>query len=352
VTRRLQRFLRGVCALLPSVLSLLLVAAALLPALLPSRAAAAPTATQLQKRVGEANKRIAGEQRTLEQALQAYAKASRELRAAQSSVRKNEKRLKKLDASIGKNRKLLNQRADYLYRSSGVGFLETLLASRTLDDFTDTVVLLNYVAQDDAALLKTLQEESAQREATQADLRKELKRSEAVAAARKADVARAQKGVDAAQAWADTLDDEINTALERERAAANARAAASAKPAPGGGADGGGATGGGSGESAKGKYEATGVTFTGLATWYGVGTGTASGERFNPEAMTCAHKTLPFGTWVRVTYKGKSVTVRVNDRGPYGKGRVIDLTRRAAEIIGLKRAGVGKVTCEIVARAD
>jgi rare lipoprotein A len=73
---------------------------------------------------------------------------------------------------------------------------------------------------------------------------------------------------------------------------------------------------------------------------------TASGEKFNPNALTAAHRTLPFGTKVRVTYKGKSVIVRINDRGPFVKGRTIDLSRAAARKIGCH--GVCKVEIKVV----
>src|SRR5215218_253220 len=86
---------------------------------------------------------------------------------------------------------------------------------------------------------------------------------------------------------------------------------------------------------------------TGAASWYGPGVHgkrTANGERFNTNALTAAHKTLPFGTEVRVTneHTGKSVVVRINDRGPYAHGRVIDLSKAAAEAVGIE--GVGQVT--------
>ena len=71
-----------------------------------------------------------------------------------------------------------------------------------------------------------------------------------------------------------------------------------------------------------------------------------NGERFNPNALTAAHKSLPFGTKVRVTYKGKSVIVRINDRGPFIKGRHIDLSRAAARKIGC--AGVCVVTIKVL----
>jgi rare lipoprotein A len=91
----------------------------------------------------------------------------------------------------------------------------------------------------------------------------------------------------------------------------------------------------------------------GAASWYGPGfhgRTTANGERFDQNALTAAHRTLPFGTVVRVTYEatGESVTVRINDRGPYAHGRVIDLSREAAEEIGLLGAGVGEVRLEVV----
>ncbi|WP_370655040.1 septal ring lytic transglycosylase RlpA family protein [Hydrogenophaga sp.] len=86
----------------------------------------------------------------------------------------------------------------------------------------------------------------------------------------------------------------------------------------------------------------------GMASWYGEefhGRRTASGEPFSKHEFTAAHKTLPFGTRVRVRHakNGKEVTVRINDRGPFSRGRVIDLSRAAASAIGLTRSGVAPV---------
>lgn len=80
----------------------------------------------------------------------------------------------------------------------------------------------------------------------------------------------------------------------------------------------------------------------GGASWYAMaGSRTASGARMNPNAMTAAHKTLPFGTKVRVTDQrtGNSVTVTINDRGPFVRGRIIDLSRAAATQLGFKSRG-------------
>ena len=92
----------------------------------------------------------------------------------------------------------------------------------------------------------------------------------------------------------------------------------------------------------------------GKAAWYGGrfhGRKTASGERFNKNKLTAAHRKLPFGTVVRVTNEknGRSVEVRITDRGPYGGGRVIDLSEAAARKIGMISAGVARVRIEIVA---
>lgn len=95
-----------------------------------------------------------------------------------------------------------------------------------------------------------------------------------------------------------------------------------------------------------GQAEARCAGQAGIASWYGGafhGRRTASGERFNQNAMTAAHRTLPFGSRVRVVNlgNGKAVVVRVNDRGPFIRGRVIDLSAGAARAIGVK--GLGRV---------
>ncbi|MBN9252131.1 MAG: septal ring lytic transglycosylase RlpA family protein [Mesorhizobium sp.] len=79
----------------------------------------------------------------------------------------------------------------------------------------------------------------------------------------------------------------------------------------------------------------------GRASWYALGSRTASGERMNPSAMTAAHRTLPFGTRLRVTNQsnGKSVVVRINDRGPFIRGRILDLSKGAARQLGFINAG-------------
>jgi rare lipoprotein A len=89
----------------------------------------------------------------------------------------------------------------------------------------------------------------------------------------------------------------------------------------------------------------------GKASYYGSrhhGRRTASGERFDQHALTAAHRTLPFGTKVKVTNlnNDRTVVVRINDRGPHIRGRIIDLSREAAERLGMLRAGVAPVRVE------
>src|SRR5512132_2529700 len=90
----------------------------------------------------------------------------------------------------------------------------------------------------------------------------------------------------------------------------------------------------------------------GIASWYGPGfhgRKTASGERFNQHELTAAHKRLPLGTKATVTNlkNGKTIEVEINDRGPYARGRILDLSRAAADRLGMKNAGTTRVRVEV-----
>jgi rare lipoprotein A len=90
----------------------------------------------------------------------------------------------------------------------------------------------------------------------------------------------------------------------------------------------------------------------GHASWYALTSKTASGERMNPKLLTAAHRSYRFGTMLRVVNKknGKSVIVRINDRGPFKRGRMIDISRAAADQIDLRSSGVGQVCTQVVAK--
>lgn len=96
----------------------------------------------------------------------------------------------------------------------------------------------------------------------------------------------------------------------------------------------------------------SGGSMSGMASYYWEPQALASGGRFNPNAMTAAHKTLPFGTKVRVTNRnnGRSVVVTINDRGPYVGGRIIDLSKAAASAVGMTASGVAPVSVSIIGR--
>jgi rare lipoprotein A len=96
--------------------------------------------------------------------------------------------------------------------------------------------------------------------------------------------------------------------------------------------------------------EPTKLASRGIASFYTDDQETASGEKFNTNELTAAHPTLPFGTRLRVTNvsTGRSVTVRVNDRGPYVPGRVVDVSHSAADALGMLRSGVAEVKLDVV----
>ena len=104
--------------------------------------------------------------------------------------------------------------------------------------------------------------------------------------------------------------------------------------------------------TSSGKDSGGGASYSGKASYYWEPQALASGGRFNPNAMTAAHKTLPFGTRVRVTNQnnGQSVDVVINDRGPYVGGRIIDLSKAAAHSINMQGSGVAPVTVRVLGR--
>lgn len=90
----------------------------------------------------------------------------------------------------------------------------------------------------------------------------------------------------------------------------------------------------------------------GFASWYGHESGSrrADGKPFNPESVTCAHKTLPMGTWIKVTdiKTGKSIKCAIRDRGPYVRGRIVDLSLGAAKLLGIKKRGITQVVVRVL----
>jgi len=314
---------------------------------------AAPPATD----AAAAEARIDAMNGALSTTMRSYAAAADDLARTRGAIAANKVKGEKLDASIASGRTRLASQARFLYLTGGVGFAEILFGSTTLEDFVNRSLALRRVTARDNKLVEQLTVEQAQRSALRTELA-ERERSQAALVARLSkDRAAAQRALDAQQRYADSLSADVAARLDAQRSARNAGPTPVAnKPKAKPGSVVSAKVEGRSGSYAvlSGqplRYEPTGVKFSGIATWYGnvrPNMGTASGRPFNENELTCAHKSLPFGTRVAVTFQGKSVIVTVTDRGPYGKGRVIDLSKRAASIIGLKSAGVGSVKCEVV----
>lgn len=100
--------------------------------------------------------------------------------------------------------------------------------------------------------------------------------------------------------------------------------------------------------------EQAAYTETGMASYYRVGERTASGDHADPDEMAAAHRSLPFGSKVRVTHlkSGRDVVVTIIDRGPFESGRIIDISRKAAKALGMLKQGVAKVGIKVIERGN
>ncbi|MGH2754808.1 MAG: septal ring lytic transglycosylase RlpA family protein [Actinomycetota bacterium] len=238
-------------------------------------------------------------------------------------------------------------RAVAAYKNGPHSDLDLLLSAETLTDAISAAEVSSVVAEADTEAIEDLLAVKAAVEATQQtidDQKQALLETKAEAEAVRAEIAGA---VDDRRSVLEYLSDQIEDLEVQARAAA-------AQAAETNGIDVGQALLdllGPSGPSAgiPGDFVGTGVTFEGIASWYGPGFEgnlTANGDVFDPDLFTAASKTLPLGTWLYVEFDGRGVVVLVNDRGPYVGDRVLDLSRAAAEAIGI--SGLGWVKAEIL----
>lgn len=320
--------------------------------LLPGNASAAPSSDAA---ASAASAKLESMSANLSATMKSYDAAATELAKTRASIVSNSLKAEKLDGSIALGRKRLAAEVRFLYLTGGVGFAEILLGAATFEEFVDRSVALRRVTARDADLVDRLTAEQSQRAA----LRRTLAIRERQQATLVATMARkrssAQKALNEQQAYVDSLSASVTAALDAQRAVKNTSKVTRPTTAKLGTVVSAKVDGRGGRYSVLAgqplRYAPTGVAFDGVATWYGnvrPNMSTASGRPFDENELTCAHKTLPFGTRIAVTFRGRSVIVTVTDRGPYGQGRVIDLSKRAATIIGLKSAGVGQVHCEVV----
>jgi len=258
-----------------------------------------------------------------------YRDASEKLDKARAAAGSSRKELDELDARIKDGRQKLSVQANYLYRTGSTkGVLDVMFSSQSFEEVLGEVAALTQIADNNAQTLSGLRRDMGRRITVQADLDQHLKDQEAQTAMLKLQSDQIAFRLADQQALVNKLSEQQLKELEvAQKAGGTLEGPKGSKP---------------------GNYVGTGYTFSGEASWYDTGSTTANGEHYNPDGLTAAHLGLAFGTLVRVTYQGRSVVVRINDRGPYIKGRVIDLSRGAARAIGLIDVGHDKVTCVVV----
>ncbi len=263
---------------------------------------------------------------------------SKEIAIGQTELEKSELQYNKLQ-------KRLTDRLNKVYRNNDFALLEVLLHLKDFEDLLLRISYLQRINQSDLALLAACERNRAALLSRNEELSRLKSEKINLKQTREQKILVLKRRLAAEQTWPDRV------AQERKKEAARSRSTALGSPV----------------KTSKckvmpypnhnyitaakmpGAYQATGVSFGGIASWYGNqfhGRPTASGEIFNENDFTCASKTLPFGTFLRITHGNRHVVVKVNDRGPYVEGRVLDLSKAAARALGI--SGIGYVTAEIV----
>lgn len=242
-------------------------------------------------------------------------------------------------------RSVFVERAVEAYKGSTTGDrLALVLAAEDVPDMIASAEMTGHAVDADA---EAVQELVAEREALQAAQERVDEHKQELLAAQAQAAALAEEA-EAALAERNVVLEELSAEVEELERRAREAAAAAARPeeaflellSPAGPAPG-----------IPDGFAGTGVSFEGLASWYGPGFEgnlTASGDVFDSSLYTAASKELPLGTWLYVEYNGRGVVVLVNDRGPYVEPRILDLSRGAAQAIGMEHAGVGWVRAEIL----
>jgi len=338
-------------------------------------AAAPPSAASIAAAQGQtaaARAKLAQMRGKLDSGLSDYNSAAADLAKTRADIDDNTKKLAAVKASLTAGQASLDSQASFLYRTDGTGFVDVLLGSASFDEFASRLSVLQQIASKDAGLVESLKRDRAEAVRISALLAERETRQRAQVNKVSAQRASVQSEIDLEQAYLGTLSAQVQKMVAAQEKAANPPASdtgSNSTPAPikssGKAAKPINSSGGKvalkqatvSGRSGSywvmakeaSSYSPTGVKFSGEASEYGTndnGTGTASGHRLNDSELTCAHPSLPFGTRIAVTHGGRRVIVVVTDRGPYSGGRVIDLTHRAASLLGVD--GVGQVKCEVV----
>jgi rare lipoprotein A (peptidoglycan hydrolase) len=323
-----------------------------------------------QAKAAEARAKLDIMRGRLASGMSAYAGAANDLAHTRAEIADNNQHLAKVRSSLVTGQHSLNTQAEFLYRTDGTGFVDVLLGSATFDQFASRLSVLTEIASKDANLVLSLKGDRAEMARILGTLKDREARQKALVGKIGAQRAIVQASLDQQQAYTNSLSSDVASILAaQEKAASAARARTAVSTRSSSSSSSGGKTpsashgsvslkqatvAGRSGSwwvmaSESSAYRPTGVTFSGEASEYGTndnGTGTSSGRPLNDSELTCAHPSLGFGTRIAVTHGSRRVIVVVTDRGPYSGGRVIDLTHRAAGLLGLD--GVGQVKCEVV----
>ena len=310
-------------------------------------------------------------QADLSEEIAEYSQASAELDRTRKQMEETSKKLETVEAELARDQGQLNAFVVNAYQSGELDALETLLGATSYDDFlqrANFIALLGQMEADTVGSLKDARAECSDLK-DQLDARSaELAQHRAQADANKS---RIQAGMADQQRTLDSVDSDIARLVESQEKAQRAapktglRTTAAVVGSVSNWLSAGSLFPGGyaSVDSHPGRrylvpggvptsYRTTGVTARTEASWYGNGTngsGTSSGRPFNENELTCAHKTLPFGTLIAVSRGGGHVIVVVTDRGPFTPGRDIDLSKAAANAVGIN--GIGQVNLEIVVSA-
>ncbi len=280
------------------------------------------------------------------------------LNAINKLMAKNYVELQEAEHEYLSQKQQLNERFREIYKNGDLGMLQVIL---NIKDFEDFLLRLSYLQKINASNLKLLDSYNDKRK-KRACIRKDLEKTKLEGISLKTQKLQKLPQLENKLAEEQVLLDKANLQLKQqihqeEEARKNRRLVARAQSAP-------------LGSQVKivncnvfpylsnvyltsqrlpSNYKGTGIKFSGVASWYGNefnGQSTASGEIFNENDFTCASKTLPFGTFLGVTYKDKHIVVKVTDRGPFVKGRILDLSKAAAKALGI--SGLGLVNAEIL----
>lgn len=320
-------------------------AVAALVALALVHPASAADLAELRARAQALGDKVSALETRLEQLSGREAELDQKIADVSSEIGTLELELGDREEAAGVARDAVVERVVEAYKgSTTTDRLALVLAAEDVNGAIEAAELTGHAADADAEALQDLLEEQEALEEAQArvDARKQellAAEAEAETLADEAEAALAERS-----AVLEELSDEVAQLERQARAAAEAAARpdeafldllSPTGPAPGIPDD----------------FVGTGVTFEGLASWYGPGFEgnlTASGDVFDSSLYTAASKELPLGTWLHVEYNGRGVVVLINDRGPYVEPRILDLSRGAAQAIGMEHAGVGWVKAEIL----